>query len=182
GRVVLSTAGSFSAISALFGGPLVAGFLLLEGGVGAGALLVPMLLPGLVAAAVGYVLFIGLGSWGGLNQQGLVVPGLPAYHGTHVDELLLAIVVGVISAVLVLATRRVAIRVATAAARRWVPVLFGGALAVRLVAEGARLLGAGSQNVLFSGQSSLPVEIAETSAATLLVLVIAKAVAYAISL
>jgi H+/Cl- antiporter ClcA len=179
---VLATAGSFSAISALFGGPLVAGFLLLEGGVGAGAALVPMLLPGLVAAAVGYVLFVGLGNWGGLNQQGLVVPGLPPYHGTHVSELLLAIVVGVISAVLVLATRRVALRVATAAARRWVVVLFGGALAVGLVAEVARLLGAGSQNVLFSGQSALPAEIAETSAATLLVLVVAKAIGYAISL
>jgi H+/Cl- antiporter ClcA len=184
GHQVLSTAGSFSTISALFGGPLVAGFLLLEGGIntGAGALLVPMLLPGLVAAAVGYVLFIGLGSWGGLNHQGLVVPNLPPYHGTHIGQLLLAIVVGVIGAVVVLATRKVAFRVAAAAAQRWVPVLFGGALAVGLVAEGARLLGANSQNVLFSGQSSIPAEIAETSAATLLVLVIAKAIGYAICL
>jgi H+/Cl- antiporter ClcA len=181
---VLATAGSFSAISALFGGPLVAGFLLLEGGIaaGAGAALVPMLLPGLVAAAVGYVLFIGLGSWGGLNSQGLAVPGLPAYHGTQVSQLLLAVVVGVIAAGLLLATRHLAARVAAAAVRRWALVLFGGAVAVGLVAEGARLLGAGSQNVLFSGQSSLPVEIAETSAATLLVLVIAKAIGYAICL
>jgi H+/Cl- antiporter ClcA len=182
GRQVLSTAGSFSAISALFGGPLVAGFLLLEGGIGAGSMLVPALLPGLVAAAVGYVLFIGLGSWGGLNHQGLVVPGLPPYHGTHVSELLLAIVIGIVTAMLVLATRRLAFRIAALATRRWVLVLFGGALAVGLVAEAARLLGAGSQNVLFSGQSSLPVEIAETSAATLLVLVVAKAIGYAICL
>jgi H+/Cl- antiporter ClcA len=182
GQQVLATAGSFSAISALFGGPLVAGFLLLEGGVGAGAALIPALLPGLVAAAVGYVLFIGLGSWGGLNSQHLAVPDLPPYHGTHISALLLAVVVGVVAAVLVLATRHVAVRVEAAAARRFAWVLFGGALAVGLVAEGAQLLGAGSQNVLFSGQSSLPAEIAETSAATLLVLVVAKAIGYAICL
>ena len=55
---VMTTAGSFSAISALFGGPLVAGMLLVEGGLGMGTALVPLLLPGLVAAAVGYVLFL----------------------------------------------------------------------------------------------------------------------------
>ena len=60
-RKVLSTAGSFSAISALFGGPLVAGMLLLEAGVGLGAALIPVLIPGLVAAAIGYLIFVGLG-------------------------------------------------------------------------------------------------------------------------
>ncbi len=53
GRTVLSTAGSFSAVSALFGGPLVAGILLLEAGLAAGAALTMALIPGLVAAAVG---------------------------------------------------------------------------------------------------------------------------------
>lgn len=66
---VVSAAGSFSAISALFDGPLVAGMLLLETGVGLGAALVPALLPGLVAAAIGYVIFIGLGDWGGLARR-----------------------------------------------------------------------------------------------------------------
>ena len=51
GSAVLSAAGEFSAISALFGGPLVAGMLLVEGGVAMGAALLPLLLPGLVAAA-----------------------------------------------------------------------------------------------------------------------------------
>jgi H+/Cl- antiporter ClcA len=36
-RAMLASAGSFSAISALFGGPLVAGMMLVEGGVGMGA-------------------------------------------------------------------------------------------------------------------------------------------------
>src|SRR6185436_13794027 len=57
--VVLSSAGAFSAISALFGGPLVAGMLLVESGLSAGSRLIPALLPGLVAAAIGYVIFVG---------------------------------------------------------------------------------------------------------------------------
>jgi H+/Cl- antiporter ClcA len=61
-------------------------------------------------------------------------------------------------------------------------VLFGGALAVGLLAEGARLLGANSADVLFSGQASVPAEVAETSAATLVVLLVAKGLGYAISL
>jgi H+/Cl- antiporter ClcA len=67
-RAVLSTAGSFSAISALFGGPLVAGMLLVEAGVGMGAALVPMLLPSLVAAAIGYLIFVGLGDRASLTR------------------------------------------------------------------------------------------------------------------
>jgi hypothetical protein len=79
---VLANAGSFSAISVLFGGPLVAGLLLLEGGVGMGAALLPILLPGLVAASIGYLIFVGLGDWAGLDAPGLVVPDLPVYEGT----------------------------------------------------------------------------------------------------
>src|SRR5690349_15449643 len=52
-HVVLGTAGSFSAISALFGGPIVAGIMLVESGVEAGKRLLPVLLPGFVAAAIG---------------------------------------------------------------------------------------------------------------------------------
>jgi H+/Cl- antiporter ClcA len=74
---VLSTAGGTSAISALFGGPIVAGLLVLESGLPMGAALLPVLLPGLVAAAVGYLIFVGFGDWGGLGTPGLVVPDLP---------------------------------------------------------------------------------------------------------
>lgn len=182
GRTVLATAGSFSAVSALFGGPLVAGFLLLEGGLNQGAALLPALLPGLVAAAVGYVLFVGLGSWGGLNHASLTEPGLPPYHGTHVADLLLAIVVGVVAAVVIVAVRRGAAMAGRLAQQRMTIVLLAGALGVGVVAEVARLLGASSQDVLFSGQAGVPDEVAQTSAVTLLVLLVAKAIGYGISL
>ncbi len=181
-EAVLSTAGSFSAVSALFDGPLVAGILLLESGLSQGAALLPALLPGLVAAAVGYVLFVGLGSWGGLNHAGLLEPGLPLYHGTHIAGLLLAIAVGVVSALVIVAVRRGAAAIARLAKSNMAVVLVVGAAAIGLLAELARLLGANSQDVLFSGQASVPNEVALTSAATLLVLLIAKAIGYGISL
>jgi H+/Cl- antiporter ClcA len=73
---VLASAGSFSAISALFGGPIVGGMMMVEGGVALGSALLPVLIPGFVAA-IGYVIFIGFGSWGGLHAQSLAVPNLP---------------------------------------------------------------------------------------------------------
>ena len=107
---VIAQAGSFSAVSALFGGPLVAGVLFLEGALAAG-IGIAFLLPGFVAAAVGYLLFVGLGSWDGLSTSPLSVPDLPAYEGTLVVDLLLALVVGVLTAVLMAAVRAGAVRV-----------------------------------------------------------------------
>jgi H+/Cl- antiporter ClcA len=182
GERVLATAGSFSAVSALFGGPLVAGILVLEAGIAAGAALVPVLLPGLVAAAVGYVLFVGLGDWGGLHETPLAVPGLPEYDGTHVAELLLAIVVGIVAAVVVLAVRRLAVQIDALARTHMTSVLFAGAVAVGTIAMCARLLGEDSQAVLFSGQASVPTEVAETSVGAVAVLLVAKALGYAVSL
>jgi H+/Cl- antiporter ClcA len=181
---VLSTAGSFSAISALFGGPLVAGMLLVEAGVGMGAALIPMLLPGLVAAAIGYVIFVGLGDWGGLDTTALAVPGLPRYEGTSVEDLLVGLIVGVLAAVLIVAVRRLAAGVADMGGRRlgMPALLVAGGLAVGVLAQLADALGADSQDVLFSGQASVPALVAEGSTGVLLVLLIAKAVGYAVSL
>lgn len=44
-----------------------------------GAAVLPLLLPGLVAAAIGYLIFVGLGDWSGLDAPGLQVPAIPPY-------------------------------------------------------------------------------------------------------
>ena len=183
-RAVVSTAGSFSAISALFGGPIVAGMLLLESGVGLGAAIVPTLVPGLVAAAIGYLVFVGLGDWGGLDATALSVPGLPVYDGAHVADLLLAVGVGVAAALLVAVVRRFATGLAgRGRVRLGMPVLLlGGGLTVGALALAADALGADTQDVLFSGQASVPALVEEGSAKIVLVLVVAKALAYAVCL
>jgi H+/Cl- antiporter ClcA len=182
--MVLATAGSFSAISALFGGPLVAGVLLIEAGIGAGAMLIPILLPGLVAAAIGYLLFVGLGNWGGIQETVLSVPGLPIYDGTSVVDLVVGIAVGILTALVIGVVRQLGSTVLDRGPARLGlgPLLLAGGLAVGLLAQLADLLGANSQDVLFSGQTSLPDLVAEDSAGILLVLIVAKGLAYAISL
>ena len=183
-NAVLATAGSFSAISALFGGPLVAGMLLVEAGVGMGTLLIPALLPGLVAAACGYLIFVGLGDWGGLDTTALTVPGLPAYDGTSLEDLLVGLIVGIAAAVVIVGVRRIAAAVDRLRGRRLgMPMLLiAGGLAVGVLAELADVLGADSQDVLFSGQSSVPALVAEGSTKIVLVLLVAKALGYALSL
>jgi H+/Cl- antiporter ClcA len=184
GQAVIGTAGSFSAVSALFGGPLVAGMLLLEGGVAMGAAVLPVLLPGVVAAGVGYVLFVGLGDWGGLSSTPLMVPGLPAYDGTHILDLGIGVVVGVVAALLVHAVRRLATLLADQGSRRVAmpALLLAGGAATGGLAILAQALGADSQDVLFSGQAAIPDLVSQTSAGVVAVLLVTKAIGYAVCL
>ena len=181
---VLSTAGTFSAISALFGGPVAAAMLLLEAGVGMGAMLIPILIPGLVAASIGYLIFLGIGDWGGLEATTLSVPGLPAYDGVHLRDLVVAVAVGVLLALLTEVVRRLAARIAGPGRARlgMARTLLLGALAIGVVALVADGLGASSQDVLFSGQASIPALVGEDSTRIVIVLLAAKALAYAICL
>jgi len=180
---ILSSAGGFAAISALFGGPLVAGMLLVEGGIGMGSVLLPVLLPGLVAAAIGFLVFVGFGSWGGLDTPGLVVSGLPPYDGVHGYDLLVAVVVGVVAALVVLGARRLGERVDGVGGSVGLPaLLLGGGLAVGLLAELGDQLGADPVDILFSGQDSLTAVAFADSTKIVVVLLAAKFLAYAVSL
>jgi H+/Cl- antiporter ClcA len=183
-HAVLANAGSFAAISALFGGPLVGGVLMLEGGVGMGAAILPVLIPGFVASALGYVIFLGLGSWGGLNEQAISVPGLPVYNHEHVLDLITAVAIGVIAALLITLVRRGATRVQDDGGPRFgmFKLLVIGGLLTGVVAEVADLLGANSQDVLFSGQSSIPALVSQSSTKIVVILLVAKAIGYAICL
>ena len=180
---VLAMAGAFSAISALFGGPIAAGILLIEAGIGLGNLLIPLLIPGLVAAAIGFLIFTGFGDWGGIEQTELSVPGLPPYQEVHFGDLLLAVVAGVLIALAVTASFALARRVGAGEERMGTgKLLLAGGLAVGLIAVVADALGASYDDVLFSGQASIPGLVTETSASVLAVVLAAKLLAYAICL
>jgi H+/Cl- antiporter ClcA len=180
---VASTAGSFSAISALFGGPVTAGILLTEAGLPTGAALLPALLPGFVAAGVGYLIFVGLGDWSGLNAPGITIPDLPNYQGTHVADLAVAVALGVVTALAVVLVNRLATGVAGLRRRLGMPgLLVAGGLAVGLCAQAGAWLVDDSQDVLFSGQASISVIVSEESVGVVLVLLVAKAIAYGVSL
>jgi len=176
---VVSTAGSYSAISALFGGPVVASFMLMEAGLGFGARLVPVLLPGFVAAAVGYVLFVGFDGWTGLPSSSMAIGDLPSYTTIHLGDLLLAIIAGVVVTVVVRVVRRAGAAVFMLRPRGAAAVIIAGGAVTGLLALVAEAFGAASEDVLFSGQSALPDLLTMDSAGLLLVLILAKGIAFA---
>ena len=59
---LIAAAGSFAAVSSIFGSPVIGAVLVIEAAGLGGATLPLVLLPGLLAAGVGSLVFIGLGS------------------------------------------------------------------------------------------------------------------------
>ena len=184
---LLVLAGAFAAIAALFGGPLVAAFLLFEVAAASGAIparaLGRALLPGFVAAGTGALVFTGVADWPGLEPVSLALPGLPAYEAVRVADLAWCLLVAAVVAVTIVALRHLAHAVAERTRPRphaalVVAGLLVGALAVMFRAITDRPV----DLVLFSGQEAMPAVIAESSAGVLLVLVAAKGLAYALSL
>ncbi len=185
-EAVIAAAGSFSAISALFGSPLLAAFLLMEGSGLAGPTMALVLVPGLVAAGVGSLVFIGLDSWTGLGTTSLVIPDLPAAGTPTLAEFGWAIAIGLAAAVVGTGVRRLALVVRPHVEPRTVlltPVV--GLVIAGLAIVFAEVSDEASSLVLFSGQSALgPVldNAASYSVGTLVLLITCKGLAYSLAL
>jgi H+/Cl- antiporter ClcA len=184
--VVIGAAGSFAAIATLLGSPLVGAFLLMEmAGLG-GPMMEIVLVPGLLAAGIGSLIFVGLNSLTGFGAFSLTVPSIPHVGSPNGIEFLWAIVIGVGAAVVATGIFRLATLVRPLVEPRRMlltPVagLAVGGLAIAF-AEGT---GRGSSEVLFSGQSALPSLVQQAAGWTvgaLLLLIVCKGLAYAISL
>lgn len=182
-----ASAGLFAAISALFGNPLLAAFLVLEA-VGATALAAPLtvvVLPGLLAAGLGYAVFTGVGEWAGVAPTSLAIDGLASYPALRLADVLWAAVIGVAMALVGFAVRFIAARThAFAAPRPAVAAPIGG-LAIGGLALAFGLSGESPLNVLFSGQSDLSTIVSQGpgwGAGIVAVLVVTKAAGYGVSL
>ena len=187
GAQLLVFAGSFAAIAALFGGPLVAAFLLFEVTAASGKIPAQQigraLLPGFVAAGTGALVFTGVAGWQGLHQTTLALPSLPPYDSVQVTDLAWCLVMAVVIAVVVVALRHLAHRIAAEPRGGPVALLIVAGLLVGLLAVVFRAAADRPVDlVLFSGQTELPAIVAEGSAGVLVLLVVAKGLAYALSL
>lgn len=181
-RNLVGAAGSAAALSTLFGGPLVAGMMLLESGAAAGLAIVPIMLPALAASSVAYLLITGLGAWSGLPTAGLVIGDLPAYTSVLPGDLVGAVAVGVVMAGIAEGLRRLSRVVSGLEARLGrLPLLLGSGLAIGLAAWTAGLAGANPLDVLFSGQASM-MPLLQATGGTLVALTLAKVLAYVVSL
>jgi H+/Cl- antiporter ClcA len=185
-RAVVAAAGSFAAISTLLGSPLLGAFLLMEASGLGGAMLEVVLLPGLVAAGIGSLIFIGLGSWSGLGTFSLAIPHLPSFVEPDAAEFGWALAIGVLAVFLGSGIRWLALFLRPRVEQRIVLLTPVAGLAVAgLAIAFAAGTGKGSSEVLFSGQSALPSFVtsgASYTVAALLLLIACKGLAYGVSL
>ncbi|MFD4948752.1 chloride channel protein [Streptomyces sp. NPDC058409] len=183
---VLGAAGSFAAISALLGSPLLGAFLLMEASGLAGMMLGMVLVPGLLAAGIGALIFTGLGSWTGLGTYSLALHHVPHAEEPDIAQLGWAVVLGLAAAFAGTGIQRLALFLQARVERRTVVATVVMGLVVGLVAfVYAQGTGRDASGVLYSGESALDPLLSQSagySVATLLVLALCKALAYCASL
>ena len=183
---VLGAAGSFAAISTLLGSPLAGAFLLLEAAGLGGPLLGVVLVPGLLAAGIGALIFVGLDSWTGFGTFSLAVPNIPHFGTPTGAEFLWAIAIGLAGAVLGGGIRRLALLLQPIVERRMVLLMpFVGLAIGGLAFVFQEWSSHPSSEVLFSGQDALPGLIegaAGWTVGALILLVACKGLAYSASL
>jgi H+/Cl- antiporter ClcA len=185
-KTVVAAAGSFAAVSTLLGSPLLGAFLLMEASGLGGAMLELVLVPGLLAAGLGALVFTGLDAWTGLGTFSLAIPHLPHVGSPTGAEFLWAVAIGIMAALAGPAIRWFALLLRPHAERR---ILLAAPLAGLAVAglaiAFAAATGKGSSEILFSGQSAVGPLIgksADYTVGALLLLLACKGIAYGISL
>jgi H+/Cl- antiporter ClcA len=184
--VVIGAAGSFAAISTLLGSPILGAFLLMEVAGIAGPMIGVIFLPGLLAAGIGSLVFLGLNNLTGWGTFSLAIPDLPPFD--HIDgyELCWAVVIGVLGAVVGTVIKRGSQRLQPVVDGRRVVLspVFGAGVAVAAIVF-VQFTDHGAEQVLFSGENALAPLIQEAgtwSVGALLLLIVCKGIAYTLSL
>jgi H+/Cl- antiporter ClcA len=183
---VIAAAGSFAAISTLMGSPLLGAFLLLEAAGLAGPMVGVVLLPGLLAAGVGSLIFIGIDHITGLGTFSLTIPDVPHFGDPTVAMFGWALAFGLVAPFLGHGIRTLALWLRPRVEPRMVLLmpLLGVAVAGLAILFG-EATDKDSTQVLFSGQSAvgpLVSDAATWSTGALLLLIACKGLAYGICL
>ena len=186
--VVVGAAGSIAALSLIFNSPIIAAIVLIEATGLGGAQLPLVLLPGLIAAGIGSLVSIGMGSFTGLSTSAYSLGALPLANFARPDfgqfawTIAFALAIALV-AHLIMRGGRMAERIAKPRPFLALPV-------AGLVVSGLAILfhqtsGKAVESVLFSGQSELPVLISSAgtwSLSALALLVVFKGLAYSLSI
>jgi hypothetical protein len=185
---LMAAAGSFAALASVFGSPVIGAVVIIEAAGLGGGMLSVVLLPGLMAAGIGSLVFIGLGSWSGFSTAAWSLSPfpLPSYGGPGWGDfgwtVLLAIVVAVATfAVMELA--RLVLRVVRK--RPFLLTILAGLAVGGLAIAFAETTIYEPEAVLFSGESAFSSLFASASAisvSALVLLIVFKGLAWSISL
>jgi H+/Cl- antiporter ClcA len=183
---LVGVSGAFAAIATILGSPLVAAMFMIEAIGFGGAQLFATMLPGLLCAGIGSVMFTGLGQWTGFDIQTLGLPPLPEYPRPDIADVLWAAPLAVLAALFAYAIRLTARRVLPVVRAR--PLLFtplAGLLVGGAGAVYALITGHSPAEALFSGQETIVTLVGEPqrwSEGDLLVLIACYGFGYAICL
>ncbi len=185
-RAVIAGAGSFAAISSLLGSPLLGAFLLLEASGLGGGMVGVVLVPGLLSAGIGTLIFIGLDSLTGLGTLSLAIPDLPEFGRPTGAMFGWSIAFGLAAPFLGRGIQSLALLIRPHVDPRRILLMPVLGLVIGALAFGfAEATDKGFSEVLFSGQSGLGPLVdhaADWSVGALLLLMLCKSLAYAIAL
>ncbi|MFM8612899.1 MAG: chloride channel protein [Actinomycetota bacterium] len=174
--------GGVAAIGAVFGNPFITAFMVLEFAA-LGLMPALALVPAFVALAAGYLVQIGIWRIPGVGVHSLSVPGLPVYSSIHLGDLVLGLLVAVVAAVFAIVVRELGLGVERLAVRRRGAALVGVAVvtaaAFAVAVEG---FGVAPDEILFSGSSGMAGLVGETSLVIVVMLLVAKGLAYGAAL
>ena len=185
---VMAAAGAFAAVSAIFGSPVIGAVLIIEAtGIG-GPTLALVLLPGLLAAGVGSLVFIGLGSWSGFSTAAWALSPfpLPDYGGPSWGDFGWSILLAVGAAIVVFVVMELARLVLRfVLLQTFVVTVVAGLVVGGLAIAFEQATGYSENAVLFSGEpafGSLFASQATIALSTLALLLVFKGLAWSISL
>jgi H+/Cl- antiporter ClcA len=179
---VVAATGSFAAISTLLGSPLAGAFLLMEASGLGGVTATTVLIPGLLGAGIGALIFTGLSSLTGYGTFSLAIPDLPAVGTPTVAEFGWALAIGVVAAFACWGIRHLALLLRPQIEQR--PALLTPVVGLAIASLAilyAESTDMSSNDVLFSGQEALPGLVSHSANYTvpaLLMLVACKGLAY----
>ena len=187
-KVVIAGSGSFAAVAMIFGSPIIAAVILLEA-LGLDREKLPLfLLPGLLAAGIGSLISIGMGSITGLSTSAYALGALtlPTLARPVVADFLWTIPLGIVVAAVTFVAKEIGLRSHTIVMRRALVLIpAAGIVIAGLALAFHAATGKDASEVLFSGQDALPglVSGASTwSISALLLLIGFKGIAWGISL
>lgn len=174
--------GGIAAIGTILGNPFIAAFMVLEFAA-LGSMPKQALLPLFVALGSGYLVLTGIGPFAGLGQLELAVPGLTEVDHLTFWDLLVGLLVSVLAAIAVLGSRQIGYMTQRVAKAKPALTILAAALVIGVLSAIVMVVFDQPYDVIpFSGETSMPTLLAETSAVAMLAIVVAKMIAYGVSL
>jgi H+/Cl- antiporter ClcA len=185
---VIAASAAFAALATIFGSPVIGAVILIEAAGLGGPMLPLVLLPGLMSAGIGSLIFIGMGNVAGLSSSdyALCPFTLPAYSSPTLAEFGWTVVLAVVTALVAFGIVELARASAGQVAKKpWLLIPVVGLVVAGLAIAFSEITGQPADVVLFSGEdafTSMFSQASTLSLATLTWLLVFKGVAWSLSM